>query len=101
MASEKKVWLITGASAGIGTEIALAALRAGHRVIGTARDPEKASKDHPEFQELGGKWLRLDVTDPHAQDIVSSAVEDAGRIDVLVNNNGGSVRGIGLLEDLP
>ena len=33
------VWLVTGCSTGIGREIALAALRKGHRVVVTARNP--------------------------------------------------------------
>ncbi len=99
MASVKKVWLVTGASSGIGTEVALAALRAGHQVIGTARDPEKAAQSHPEFQELGGQWLKLDIGNPDTQEIVAKAVQQAGRIDVLINN-GGSGHGAGILEDV-
>ena len=56
MASEKRVWLVTGASAGLGTEIALAALRAGHHMIGTSRNPEEAATNVPEFEKNGGKW---------------------------------------------
>ena len=36
--TEKKVWLITGAGRGMGTEIARAALEAGHAVVATARN---------------------------------------------------------------
>ena len=99
MASDKKVWLVTGASSGIGAAIALAALQANHHVIGTARNPERAAQEIPEFEKLGGEWLKLDVGEPEAQEIVSNAVQRAGRIDVLVNN-GGTGQGVGLFEDV-
>ena len=37
-----KVWFITGANSGIGAGIARAALKAGDRVVATARNLEKA-----------------------------------------------------------
>jgi len=36
-----KVWLVTGCSRGLGREIALAALAAGHRLVATARNPRE------------------------------------------------------------
>ena len=33
-----KVWLVTGSGSGLGREIAIKALEAGHRVVATARD---------------------------------------------------------------
>jgi hypothetical protein len=43
----KTVWLITGAGRGMGTDIAKAALAAGHAVVATGRDPERvAAADH-------------------------------------------------------
>ena len=92
------VWLVTGASSGLGLAISVSALRAGHKVLACARTPEKAAKDHPEVESLGGKWLRLDVTSSDAQQIVQKAVEDEGRIDVLVNNAGYAL--VGSIEDL-
>ena len=38
--NSKRVWFITGASRGIGAEIAKAALAAGDAVVATARDPK-------------------------------------------------------------
>ena len=92
-----KVWLVTGASSGLGLAISVSALGAGHKVLACARTPEKAAKDHPEVESLGGKWLRLDVTSADVQQIVQTAVEEEGRIDVLVNNAGYAA--IGSLED--
>jgi NAD(P)-dependent dehydrogenase (short-subunit alcohol dehydrogenase family) len=55
-------FLITGGSSGLGLNLALAALRSGHRVMATARNPTKAKQASPEVEKLGGSWLELDVT---------------------------------------
>ena len=39
-----KVWFITGASSGIGLEIAKSALKAGFKVVATGRDTGKLTK---------------------------------------------------------
>ncbi len=39
----KTVWLITGAGRGMGTDIAKAALAAGHAVVATGRDSERVA----------------------------------------------------------
>ena len=96
--ASKSVWLVTGASQGLGLELALAALKAGHYVLGTARRPEKAEEDYPEFSTLGGHWLQLDVTDANVEEVVSAAIQKAGRIDVLCNNAGYTI--VGTVEDL-
>lgn len=41
--SNPKVWFITGATRGLGVQIAKAALRAGHRVVATGRDKRKVT----------------------------------------------------------
>ncbi|EMC97878.1 hypothetical protein BAUCODRAFT_67463 [Baudoinia panamericana UAMH 10762] len=90
-------WLITGASSGQGAEIALAALRHGYHVIGTARNVVKAKEDYPNLEALGGVWLDLDVTSDDTQAIVERAVKEHS-INVVVNNAGYGLRGV--LEDL-
>lgn len=42
--SGKKVWFITGAGRGMGTDIAKAALAAGHAVVATGRNPERVTE---------------------------------------------------------
>lgn len=83
-----RVWFITGASRGIGAEIARAALAAGERVVATGRSrgAVQAALGNPGDK---GLCLALDVTRPQE---VAAAVREAvaafGRIDVLVNNAG-------------
>lgn len=83
-----KVWLITGASRGMGLEITRSLLEAGHRVVATARRPdaikEALGADNENLLALG-----LDVTDlAQGEAAASAAVAQFGRIDVLVNNAG-------------
>jgi NAD(P)-dependent dehydrogenase (short-subunit alcohol dehydrogenase family) len=83
-----KVWMITGASRGLGLEIARAALEAGDQVVATARRPEQLQNI---LQGYGDKVLvaGLDITVPaQAEAAVSLTKEKFGRIDVLVNNAG-------------
>jgi NAD(P)-dependent dehydrogenase (short-subunit alcohol dehydrogenase family) len=85
--TEKKVWFVTGAGRGMGTDIARAALAAGHRVVATGRNPERVSFALGAHDDL--LTVSLDITDPaSALAAVQGAVECFGRIDVLVNNAG-------------
>ena len=85
--TDKKVWFITGAGRGMGTDIAKAALAAGHAVVATGRNPEKVTHAVGENENLLA--VTLDVTDPAAAEAaVQAAVDRFGRIDVLVNNAG-------------
>ncbi len=80
-----KVWLITGAGRGLGTDIAKAALAGGHQVVATGRNTDKVAKALGKSPEL--LVVRLDITKPaDAESAVKAAVNQFGRIDVLVNN---------------
>ncbi len=80
-----KVWLITGAGRGMGTDIAKAALGAGHKVVATGRNIDKVAEAIGEAENL--LVVKLDVTSQaDAEAAVHAAVEKFGRIDVLVNN---------------
>jgi NAD(P)-dependent dehydrogenase (short-subunit alcohol dehydrogenase family) len=85
--TEKKVWFVTGASRGMGADIARAALAAGHQVVATGRNPEKVTDAIGAADDLFA--VKLDITDPDGpKAAVQAAVGCFGRIDVLVNNAG-------------
>lgn len=104
--SDQKIWFITGASTGLGLELALAALREGHRVIGTGRNITQASSGTPEFENLGGRWLQVDVSKPESEEIIRNTIaqEESNLQDiktphwVVVNNAGSSL--LGAVEDM-
>lgn len=83
-----KTWFITGASRGLGAEIARAALSAGDKVVAAARDRSAIAKMlGPDSEALLA--VQLDVTDAaQAAAAVTEATERFGGIDVLVNNAG-------------
>src|SRR3954454_8970803 len=85
--SEKKVWFITGAARGMGTDIAREALTVGHAVVATGRNADAVREALGEHADLLA--VRLDVTSAgEAEAAVNAAVERFGRLDVLVNNAG-------------
>ena len=85
--SNETVWFITGAARGMGTDIARAALDAGHCVVATARDAARVTAVLGEREKLLA--VSLDITDPDAaQAAAEAALARFGRIDVLVNNAG-------------
>jgi NAD(P)-dependent dehydrogenase (short-subunit alcohol dehydrogenase family) len=94
------VWLITGCSSGFGFALSILALKAGHKVIATSRNPSKNTKLVKEVESLGGIWVALDATAPPSelQKAVEAGRKKFGRIDVLVNNAGVGL--IGALEDV-
>ena len=80
-----KVWLITGASRGMGVDFATAALAAGYAVVATGRNPDTVAQAVGEADDL--LVVKLDVTSrADADAAVQAAVDRFGRIDVLVNN---------------
>lgn len=81
--SSTKVWFITGASRGLGIDIARAALAAGHSVVATGRDARRVTDAVGAHERLLA--VALDVTDAaSAERATAAAVERFGRIDVLV-----------------
>jgi NAD(P)-dependent dehydrogenase (short-subunit alcohol dehydrogenase family) len=77
--------LITGANKGLGHEAARQLLAAGHDVWVAARDPERG---RAAADELGARFVQLDVTDDASVAAGAAEVAAAGGLDVLVNNAG-------------
>lgn len=93
------VWFITGASSGIGLELALTASRAGHTVIGAMRDRSCSKDAVAAIASAGGRCAVLDVGQVDSiSAIVQSILQQEGKIDVLVNNAGYSL--LGAVEDM-
>ena len=95
-ATRPLTWLITGASSGLGSSLALQVLRAGHKVIGTTRNVHSAENSRPEFATNGGIWVDLDPGQTIAHEQFSKLSREHD-IDVLVNNAGYAF--IGGVED--
>jgi NAD(P)-dependent dehydrogenase (short-subunit alcohol dehydrogenase family) len=88
--------LITGTSTGIGLETALTLGRAGHKVYATMRNPSRAPqlREKTSQEGLPIKVLVMDVdSDSSVQSTIAHIYEEAGNIDVLVNNAGLAVSG--------
>ncbi|MFC5184228.1 SDR family NAD(P)-dependent oxidoreductase [Actinomadura harenae] len=77
--------LITGANKGLGRETARRLIEAGHTVYIGARDPERGRRA---AEELGARFVLLDVTDDASVEAAAKAIEADGGLDVLVNNAG-------------
>jgi NADP-dependent 3-hydroxy acid dehydrogenase YdfG len=77
--------IVTGASSGIGAATARSLASAGFDVVVAARRIERCEEL---ANEIGGRAMRLDVTDPDSVARLADAVPDAA---VLVNNAGGAL----------
>lgn len=81
MMLEGKIAIVTGASKGIGLEIARKFLAEGAIVIGTY--------NHTKIKEEKIDFYQLDITDGHAVSLfVNQIINKYKRIDILVNNAG-------------
>jgi hypothetical protein len=92
-----KTALITGASGGIGYELAKLFARDGYALVLVARNKQKLDENAPEFRKLGSPWVincAKDLADLEAPEELFAYTERAGiQIDVLVNNAGYGVHG--------
>ncbi len=90
---EGKVVVVTGAAQGIGRGVALAAAREGAQLV-LADRAQILEQVGVEAQELGAQVVLANVdleTYAGATALVETALRDFGRIDVLVNNVGGTI----------
>ncbi|MBF6290338.1 SDR family oxidoreductase [Nocardia farcinica] len=92
-----RIWFITGASRGLGRAFTEAALRAGDRVVGAARDVTPLADLAAEYPDRLVP-LALDVTDRAAVfAAVERTVARVGRLDIVVNNAGAML--LGMVEE--
>lgn len=77
--------LVTGANKGIGRETARQLIAAGHTVYVGARDAERGRQA---AEQLGARFVLLDVTDDATVEAAAKTVEADGGLDVLINNAG-------------
>jgi 7-alpha-hydroxysteroid dehydrogenase len=88
-----KVAIVTGASVGIGRGSALALAEAGASVVLAARTTVKLEEAAAEVRSAGGEALAVttDVNDlAQLERLVAATLDRFGRIDVVVNNAGGT-----------
>ncbi|MEH1835950.1 MAG: oxidoreductase [Nostoc sp.] len=94
MTNNKKIWLITGVSRGLGKALAQAVLDRGDIVIGTTRNGKADLSGDADSLHL----LKLELTDPvQIKQTIEVAYQLHGRLNVVVNNAGYGL--LGALEE--
>jgi NAD(P)-dependent dehydrogenase (short-subunit alcohol dehydrogenase family) len=85
-----KVAVITGGDSGIGRAVAIAYAREGADVLISYLSEDSDAKDTADYVEQAGRRALLvkgDVADPqHCRDIIQTAVDELGGLDILVSN---------------
>jgi NAD(P)-dependent dehydrogenase (short-subunit alcohol dehydrogenase family) len=87
---EGKKTIITGADSGIGRAVAIAFAREGADVLISYLSEDEDAEETARLVEEAGRQaviVRGDLRDPeHCREVIDAAVEEFGRIDVLVSN---------------
>lgn len=102
MKLENKVGIVTGASRGIGREIALGYAQEGADLIVCARDAQRLEQLVTELQKLGRRAVAVPADVSREEDVmrvVDRTIAEFGRIDVLCNNAG--VNHTRTVEEMP
>jgi short-subunit dehydrogenase len=92
-----KVVIVTGASSGIGRATAMRFAQSGAKLVIAARKLEKLEESARAIQAAGAEVLavKTDVSqESDCKNLIDQTVEKFGRIDVLVNNAGISMRAL-------
>jgi uncharacterized protein len=92
MSSARPVALITGASGGLGLELARLCAKGGHDVVLVARSQEKLDEIAKYLSGMYGiraEVIAADLTEPEAPQAIMGEIERLGfGVDVLINNAG-------------
>jgi short-subunit dehydrogenase len=91
-----KVAIITGSSRGIGKAVAAKLAKQGAKVVLNGRDQKKLNTTTQELREGGYTVISLqgDISNEHdCRRLIETTIERFGRIDILINNAGVSMRG--------
>jgi len=86
-----QVAIVTGAGRGVGEGIAKVLAEAGATVVGTARTSSEVNQTIEAIEAAGGKGLALTadaLVRSDSERVVRTAVDEFGRIDILINNVG-------------
>lgn len=96
MENREQIALVTGASSGIGKEIASRLLKDGLRVIGAARRLQQMD----DLKSEGAHTFAFDIADEKSRNkLIFWIMKEFGGVDVLVNNAGFGL--YGAVEDIP
>ena len=93
---EGEVAIVTGAGTGLGKAMALTLAKAGADIIVAGRRVPPIEQTAKEARDLGRRGLAIptDATDSQQVNrMVEQTLSEMGRIDILINNAGGSGRG--------
>ncbi len=94
---QNKVVIITGASSGIGLALAREFAQRGNKLVLAARSADKLQEIEEELKSQGADIITV-ITDVSVEadcrNMVEKAVEKFGRIDILINNAGLSMRAL-------
>ncbi len=96
-----KVIIITGASSGIGRAMAIEGAKLGARIVAAARSMDKLQQVVEEIKQMGGEAIAVQTDVSQKDDcynLVEKALDSFGKIDILINNAGVSMRA--LFEDM-
>jgi len=92
---DQKVVIITGASSGIGKALSQLYVSRGDKVVMAARNEEKLDNLAADFEKQGGEVLpvKTDVSkEVDCKNLIDKTLEKFGKIDILINNAGISMR---------
>ena len=85
-----KIAVITGGDSGIGRAVAIAYAREGADVLISYLSEDSDAKDTAGYVEQAGRRAVLvkgDIADPqHCRDIIKTAIDELGGVDILVSN---------------